>query len=123
MQDHPSPAAILDLSIVHLRENVLPQLSGRAQFDMRVTLGALQLVRRQLMLSPESDAAELERLRALLGEEGDLAALNAALCEKIKSGALGAQSPGLMAHLCATALEKLAVDQPNYPAYRRAAQV
>ena len=31
-------------------------------------------------------------------------------------------TPGLAGHLRATALEKLAVDQPNYSAYRRAVE-
>jgi hypothetical protein len=122
MQDNPQPEQILDIAIAHLRDNVLPTLSGRAVFDMRVTISALELVRRSIALTPESDAAERERLAALLGQDGDLEALNRALCERIASGALDLQTPGLAAHLRATALEKLAVDQPNYSAYRRAQQ-
>lgn len=122
MQDHPSTAAILDLAISHLRENVLPTLQGRAVFDMRVTLNALQLVRRSVALTPASDAAEHKRLVSMLGQDGDLEALNRLLCERIRTGALDAASPGLMEHLRATALEKLAVDQPSYSAYRKATE-
>jgi hypothetical protein len=120
MQDEPSAAAILDMAVVHLTDNVLPTLDARAKFEMRVTLSALALVRRTLTLTPGSDAAELARLEALLGERGDLETLNRRLCEKIRDGALDLGSPDVAAHLRATALEKLAVDQPNYAAYKRA---
>lgn len=120
MQDHPSALAILDLAIAHLRDNVLPTLDTRAKFEMRVTLGALLLVRRTMELTPQSDAAEHVRLETLLGEVGELEALNRLLCERIRDGAVTLTTPGLAEHLRATALEKLAVDQPNYAAYQRA---
>jgi hypothetical protein len=120
MQDDPSPIAVLDAAIGHLRDNVLPKLDTRGQFEMRVTMSALSLVRRTLALTSESDAAELARLRALLREEGDLTALNTSLCARIRDGAVDLRTPGLFDHLYATAVEKLAVDQPNYSAYKRA---
>lgn len=120
MQDQPSPAAILAIAIAHLRDNVLPGLDARAKFDMRVTLNALQLVQRSLELQPASDAAELERLKTLLGAEGGLEQLNRELCARIHSGAADLSTPGLAAHLRATAMEKLAIDQPSYAAYRQA---
>jgi hypothetical protein len=122
MQDHPSPLAVLDVAIAHLRDNVLPDLDRRAKFDMRVTLSALQLVRRALALTPSSDAAERARLEALLGETGELVALNRILCRRIEAGEIDLETPGLAAHLRATALEKLAVDQPTYASYRRATE-
>lgn len=120
MQDEPSAQSILDLAIAHLRDNVLPTLDTRAKFEMRVTLNALQLVRRTLELAPDSDAREAARLRGLLGEAGDLRALNEILCARIRSGAMDLTTPGLWEHLLATAKEKLAVDQPTYAAYKQA---
>lgn len=120
MQDHPSATAILDLAIAHLRDNVGPTLEARAKFEMRVTINALQLVRRTLELAPDSDARERERLQALLGETGDLETLNRKLCERLREGAMDLATPGLAQHLQATALEKLAIDQPTYSAYRQA---
>jgi hypothetical protein len=108
------------MAIAHLRDAAAPKLEGRALFEMRVTLSALAVVRRTLELAGESDASERERLEALLGETGDLETLNRKLCEMIRAGALDLDSPGVEAHLRATALEKLAVDQPSYSAYRRA---
>lgn len=120
MQDHPSPQAIIAIAIAHLRDNVLPSLDARAKFDMRVTISALLLVERALALEPASDAAEGARLEALLGEQGGLEELNCALCARIREGACDLATPGLAAHLRATAMEKLAVDQPSYSAYRKA---
>lgn len=120
MQDHPSPQAILAIAIAHLRDNVLPALDARAKFDMRVTISALLLVERTLALEPASEAAERARLEALLGQQGGLEELNRALCARIRSGACDLATPGLAAHLRATAMEKLAIDQPNYSAYRQA---
>lgn len=120
MQDEPSAAAILDIAIAHLRDNLAPSLDGRARFDLRVTINALGLVRRTLELTPRSDAAERARLEALLGEAGELETLNRKLCARIREGTMDLSTPGLGEHLRATALEKLAVDQPSYPAYRRA---
>ena len=120
MQDHPSALEILGTVITHLRTKALPGLEGRALFEMRVTLSALDLIQREFTLGPQSDAAEQARLVALLEQEGDLATLNRALCDAIEAGKLGVDNDALMAHLRATAIEKLAVDQPNYSAYRRA---
>jgi hypothetical protein len=120
MQDEPSALAILDNTIRHLRENVLPTLENRALFEMRVTLSALDLVRREIALKPAYDAAELSRLQELLRRDGDLTALNEALCAAIRNGAMDESTPGLLEHLKQTGIEKLAVDQPSYSAYRRA---
>jgi hypothetical protein len=70
-------------------------------------------------LEGASDAAELARLKSLLGADGSLADLNRALADKIASGEADLETPGLAEHLWQTTLAKLAVDQPNYGSYRR----
>lgn len=120
MQDQPAPAEILPPIVAFLRDDVLPKLAGRDLYQLRVAINALDLIGRQLDLAPASDAAELARLAALLGHDGTLEALNAELAQRIASGDLTLATPGLAAHLRATAMEKLAVDQPRYAAYQRA---
>ena len=120
MQDQPTPAEMLPPIVAFLKGDVLPKLSGRDLFQLRVAINALELVGRQLTLAPASDAAELARLAALLGHDGTLEALNAELAERVASGELTLDTPGLADHLRATAMEKLAVDQPRYAAYQRA---
>jgi hypothetical protein len=118
MQDQPSPTAILELAIAQL--SAAPASGDKAKFELRVTTSALQLVKRALELGPQSDAAELGRLGTLLGDGGDLEALNRKLSAAIREGSISLDTPGVIAHLRATAMEKLAVDQPSYSSYRRA---
>lgn len=117
MQDTPLPAEILVAVARFMRESAMPALSGRSAFLARVAANAVDLARREIELAPAADAAEYERLKALLGVDGSLETLNAALCEAIETHRLTLASPGLAEHLWATTLAKLAVDQPNYAAY------
>lgn len=121
MHGRPDPQDLLDAVAGFLREQALPQLSPHAAYHARVAANALDIVRRQLQLAPEADAAEHCRLRDLLQREGSLAELNLRLCERIASGAMGFDTPGLLQHLWQTTLDKLAVDQPGYDSYRREA--
>jgi hypothetical protein len=120
MQDHPDGCAILDLVVAHLREKILPHLPAHPAFETRVIISALELVRREFSLQPSSDRAEILRLEKLLGHGADLRSLNQSLCAAIAAGVIDLDTPGLMEHLRATALEKLAVDQPKYSTYQRA---
>jgi hypothetical protein len=119
MQDEPTPGELTKAVADFLRNEIAADLKGHKAFKLRVGINALDLVTRQLSLAGESDAAELGRLKALLGTDGSLADLNRALSEKIKSGEADLATPGLAEHLWQTTLAKLAVDQPNYGSYKR----
>jgi hypothetical protein len=97
---------------------VAAQTTGATSFQARVAANALEMMRRQLDLAPAEDAAELARLKVLLGTEGSLAELNVELARRIEAGELDLTTPGLSDHLWATTMAKLAVDQPTYAAYR-----
>jgi hypothetical protein len=103
-----------------LERTAMPQLSGHSAFHARVAANALAIVERELALSEQQNAAERERLRALLGSDGPLEAQNRALCRAIRAGEITRDTPGLLDHLRETTLAKLAVDQPSYSGYRRA---
>lgn len=120
MQDQPSTAELVGAVEDFLRNVAMKQLEGHAQFHARVSANALAIVKRELELGPAQDAAELHRLRELLGEDGPLETLNRALCRRIREGELGLDDEGLIAHLWATTLDKVAIDQPRYSGYRRA---
>jgi hypothetical protein len=120
MQDEPSPREILCAIAAFLRNTVIPNSDPHTAFQARVAANAVDLVRRQLELGTSGEAAELKRLQALLGNAGTLAELNSMLADALASGAKGLSTPGVSAHLRATALEKLQVDQPNYSGYRAA---
>ena len=116
MQDEPEPGAILG-SISRLLRDTAQDLPERTRFLLRVAANAADLVSRQLELEPGYDAHELRRLNLLLGTDGTLAQQNARLCAAIEDGEISLKTKGLAAHLRATALEKLAVDQPKYSAF------
>lgn len=119
MQDPPKPADLLAAVARFLREELVPLLSGAAAFQTRVAANAVDIARRELELAPAADAAQRQRLVALLAQEGDLAVLNRELCRRIRAGEMTLETPGLAAHLWEVTLAKLAVDQPGYASYQR----
>ena len=119
MQDEPTPAELIKAVADFLRNDIAPDLRGHQAFKLRVGINALDLATRQLALAGESDAAEMSRLKQLLGKDGSLGELNRELAEKIQSGEANLATPGLAEHLWQTTLAKLAVDQPNYGSYKR----
>ena len=119
MQDEPTPIELTKAVADFLRNDVAPMLSGHEAFRLRVAINMLDLVTRQLALEGDSDAAETARLADLLGVDGSLLEQNRALAEKIASGEMDLNTPGLADHLWQTTLAKLAVDQPNYASYKR----
>lgn len=117
MRDDPPAQAILAAAIQHLRDTVLPSVSGRTMFDLRVTISALTLVARELAAPDE--AWEHQALKSLLKADGDLISLNLLLAERIEAGTIQSDDPILLKHLRRVTLAKLAVDQPSYPGFRR----
>ena len=120
MQDAPTPPELLESVAAYLRAEVLPQLDGATAFGLRVSIGALGLVRRELTRSANEDEAEAARLRALVGEGGDLETLTIELARRILAGEASLDTAGLAEHLWATTGAKLAVDQPGYAGWKRA---
>ncbi|MBI3737073.1 hypothetical protein HY256_11250 [Candidatus Sumerlaeota bacterium] len=117
MQDPPAIAELTGAVREFLQSKEAAADSPRRDFLMRVAANVLGIVERELQLGPSADAAERMRIAALLGREGTLDELNRALCKEIRAGAIGANHPELMAHLRATTLAKLAIDQPKYSGY------
>lgn len=123
MLDHPRGPALLDAVAALLRDVLLPQLKGNAAFQARVAANAVDLAAREMRLGPAAEAAAAERLLALLRHAGPADALEAELALAIRSGAVDADDASLRAHLWASTLDKLAIDQPSYAPYRRAIEL
>ena len=119
MQDEPTPTELIKAVAEFLRAEVAPQMTGHAAFKLRVSINALDLVVRQLTLESRSDATEAARLSQLLAMQGSLDELNRVLADRIATGEVDLQTPGLADHLWQTTMDKLAVDQPNYASYKR----
>ncbi len=120
MHDQPTPIELVGAVEDFLRAVAMKQLEGHAQFHARVAANALAIVKRELELGPDQNEAELERLRDLLGQDGDLETLHRALCRRIRDNELALDDEALVAHLWASTLGKVAVDQPRYSGFRRA---
>ena len=119
MQDEPTPEELVKAVADFLRSDIAPIISGHNAFKLRVSINALDLATRQLALQQGGDAAEAARLTRLLDMRGTLGELNRALAKRIANGEADLRTPGLADHLWQTTMDKLAVDQPNYAAYKR----
>ena len=95
-------------------DQIRPSLDPRNAFLARVAVNVLSVVERELTPGPAAEGRAVEAMSALLGQEGDFAALNAELCAKIRSGELTVETPGLLEALGAMARDQLAIDQPKY---------
>ena len=122
MQDQPTLTELTAAVAEFLRADIAPHVSGSAAFKLRVACNALDLVGRQLSWEEAGNSAERERLRALLGEDGELLEQNARLAARIASGEVDPNASDVRDHLWRTTMEKLAIDQPTYAAYRRELQ-
>jgi hypothetical protein len=121
MRDHPIGRELLTAFAEFNRSQVMPALpAGPLGYYARVADNVLNIARRELELGPPADAAELESLQSLLGTTGDLQALNRELCKRIAESAIPFDEARLIRHLWRVTLDKLAIDQPTYSAYRRA---
>jgi hypothetical protein len=118
MQDTPDHTEILAAVTQLLRDEIMPLLTARPNYQVRVAANALDLVGRQMAMQDRFDREEHQRLVKILGRDGSLIELNQALCDAIESRALTLQSPGVHDHLWATTMAKLAVDQPSYARYQ-----
>lgn len=118
MQDPPRIPELIEAVREFLERDALPELRGRTRFLARVSANVLGLVLRELELAPAAEAAERERLGALLGRPvADLDEANRELCRRIREREIGLEDGALLAHLWETTLAKLAVDQPRYSGY------
>lgn len=111
MISHPTAA---ELAEAVARFEAHRTQSERDAFLARVAGNALAIIEREAELGPAAQAAAVERLTALLGQPGDFATLNETLCDKLATGALDLQSPGVLDHLRASAIDQVLIDQPAY---------
>lgn len=114
MTTHPKAAELIEAVGRFIEERCAAQLTGRDAFLAKVAVNALAAVRRELEQGPAAEAAATERLIALLGHDGDFDDLNDELCRKLAAGDLDLSTPGVLAHLRASSIDQVSIDQPNY---------
>lgn len=114
---HPPATELLASVARFLRDELLPSLSGGHAFNLRISINAIDLVRREIEHQAAADKSERRRLAMLLGSDDELEVMREALCAQIASGKITLDQPALREHLRATAMDRLAIDQPSYSAY------
>lgn len=117
MSAHPPAGQLLESVSHFLRDALLPSLRGAQAFNLRISINAIDLVRREIAMRDAADERERAGLASLIGGGASLEAMRQSLCEKIASGAMAPDHPGLRQHLRAMAIDRLAIDQPSYSAY------
>jgi hypothetical protein len=123
--DRPTAAELVDAVTEFLERDLQPSLEGRLAFHTRVAVNALRIVRREMDLGPELDAARRAGLRELLGDgpgDGALRDLEVELARRIRDGTLDDRRPELVAYLRATLRLQLDIVHPGYERQEAAGQ-
>jgi hypothetical protein len=113
-QSIPDMPTLLGAAVKYLEEELLPTLAGYHRFQTRVTINALNVIRREFVLSASQSATERVRLNAILGHDGDVKALSDELCELIRRGAIDLDDEKLRAHLRESLADALAINNPKW---------
>ena len=113
-----------------LRTDVMEATEGRTSFMARVAANSLDIVLRELQLTPSHLAGERERLLALVNfgqtgppdqaAAGDIIALRSQLVQRLRSGVLPLDRSDLIEHLRTTVVNQAGIDQPSYSGYQAA---
>jgi hypothetical protein len=114
MQDRPTAVELLEAIREFLEQDVMSSVEGRVQFHTRVAINALGMLEREVRLGPELDAAERERLAALLGHDADLRTLTIELATRIRDGSLDHRRDKVVGAVRASVRAKLLVANPDY---------
>jgi hypothetical protein len=114
MQDRPTAAELLAAVRAFLDDELRPAVDGRLAFHARVAANALAMIERELRDGEGFAAAERDRAAALLGDDGEPAALERELARRIRDGSLDDRFAEVRDHVRATVREKLLIVNPDY---------
>jgi hypothetical protein len=111
-QDRPQ-ADDLIRTVREYIERLAPDLPQAQRFNARVAVHLLGIVEREGNEAADYDAAETDRLRRLLGGDGDLADLNTELCHRIRAGDFDDDWDAMLAHVAETVTNKVRIVDPR----------
>jgi len=103
-----------------LRADVMNATQGRTQFLARVAGNSLDIALRELAVGERHRAHQLDRLRGLLGEGGDLESLRWSLVRRLRENRIALDHPGLAETLRESVVNQAAIDQPSYSGFKTA---
>jgi Domain of unknown function (DUF6285) len=108
LHGRPTSAELVAAVAMFLREDVMAATEGRLNFLARVAANALDGVERELRAGPAQERGHRERLAAFgCRDQAELAAA-------IRSGAIAADDPALLAAVRAAVTDRLTVANPRY---------
>lgn len=110
----PEISVLLEAATDYLEQELLPTLEGNHRFQCRVTVNVLRQVHRELLLGPTHAARECERLRALLGHDGDRETLTRELARRIRDGSIPIDDATVLEHLRTGLEEALRINNPKW---------
>jgi len=120
--DMPSQMELLTSVRDYLREDAMVNLTGRSQFLARVAGNSLDIVMREVALEGAHQRQELRRLQAYYKTKDSLKILRTRLSDELRNGHVRLDDQAVQAHLRATVVNQVAIDQPKYSGLRRAMQ-
>ncbi|MBO6702437.1 MAG: phosphotransferase family protein [Pseudomonadales bacterium] len=103
-----------------LRNDVMAETKGRANFLSRVASNSLDIVLRELTLGPTHQGRELDRLQVFYQSEEDLISLRWRLVNELRDKQVSLDNKALQNHLRQTVVNQIAIDQPKYSGFKRA---
>jgi hypothetical protein len=112
--DRPDATELIETVREFLHEKLLPTMTGHAAFEVRIAANLLAIARRELEHGPVSTEAAHERLVRIVGRDGTVDELEAALVHRIQTGDLSIASAALRAHLQEAVRDRLAIANPKY---------
>jgi aminoglycoside phosphotransferase (APT) family kinase protein len=104
----------------YLRDDVMKATKGRTQFLARVAGNSLDVVLRDLAVGEKHRGRQLQRLRELLGENGDLETLRRSLVRRLRENDIALDHPGLAEYLREAVVNQVTIDQPTYSGLKTA---
>jgi hypothetical protein len=112
--DRPDATELIETVREFLHEKLLPTMTGHAAFETRIAANLLAIALRELEHGPRAAEAARERMARIIGRDGTMDDLEAALVQRIRAGDLGIASEGLRAHLREAVRDRLAIANPKY---------
>lgn len=120
MLEQPDAASLLRVAAQSLEADIVPQLTGKAAYDARITARLIAIVAREIEDAGRSDQVAIEGMRKVLGrDDGDLPSLTRDLAERLRAEELSPAVPQVAQLLWSMTMAKLAIDQPSFPRYRQ----
>lgn len=120
MQDPPSQEQLIEAIAAHLQGELLEAVADRGlRFRTLIAANLLRILQRERELGPQQAEREQQRLAQLLGVDAGAAPLpelTQQLHARVAAGDFDHDPPRarLMAHLKATAVEKLRIANPRF---------